>query len=75
MVGLHADKGYRDVIFPPTYVYPLGNKQMFKPPYDTMPWNSDEKIEKMKNDLVRPETFAIHWWQCTWCSPAANVKD
>ncbi len=70
MILQHADKGLRDVIFPPTFVYPLGNQQMDQSPYDLMP-NNAAKLEKVKLETIKPETFATHWWESSWELPDA----
>ncbi len=68
MVLRHANTGYRDIIFPPTFFYPLGVEQMLRKPYASMA-DTNEKLEKLKRDTVKPESVAIHWWDGSWKLP------
>lgn len=66
----NADKGYRDIIFPPTFFYPVGNMQMNVEPYSTIK-NLIKRMKSVKKDSIRPETIAIHWWDGSWTLPHA----
>ena len=61
----NADKGYRDIIFPPTFFYPIGNAQMHIERYKELN-TIEEKIAQAKKDSCKPETIAIHWWDGSW---------
>ncbi len=74
MTYKHMGKGYRDIVFPATFFYPLGVYQMKKTPYAYMPFNNTT-LEKVKKDLVKPETIAIHWWDGSWELPSAVLKN
>lgn len=64
----NADKGYRDIIFPPTFFYPVGNKQMFSKTYRKI-HNPAKKLARIKQDACKKETIAIHWWDGSWYKP------
>ena len=68
MILQHADKGYRDLVFPSTFFYPLGAAQMHKKPYSSMPDNL-VKLEKLKQDTIKSESIATHWWEGSWKLP------
>ncbi len=73
MVLMSANKGHNDVIFPPTYFYPVGNMQMHAKEYAHIT-NPLEKLETLKKDCLRPESVAVHWWDGSWTLPDAWVK-
>lgn len=73
MTFKHMNKGYRDMVFPSSFFYPLGVYQMRKKPYEYLPFNN-ATLEKVKKDLIRPETIAIHWWDGSWLLPSANLR-
>ncbi len=73
MAMKNMNKGYRDIIFPATFFYPLGLFEMKNKPYSLMPFN-DETLEKIKNDVIKPETIAIHWWDGSWTLPSAKLQ-
>ncbi len=73
MTFKHMNKGYRDMVFPSSFFYPLGVEQMRKYPYTYLQLNN-ATLEKVKRDLVRPETLAIHWWDGSWLQPSANLR-
>lgn len=51
-------KGYRDIIFPPTVLFPLGFFQA-----DTL---KGMDAEQMKVKVLKKESAAIHWWEGSW---------
>lgn len=72
IVLMKAGKEYRDIIFPPTFFYPVGNMQMHAEPYIHLV-NPLEKIDALKKLTYRPEAVAIHWWDGSWTLPDAWV--
>jgi len=61
----HADHGYHDIAFPPGYFYPLGvfqskNQKFFEK------YPEENFFEEVKNQVKKPETLAIHWWEGSW---------
>lgn len=67
MILTHAGKGYRDIILPPTFLYPLGINQKSKNNYLEMPL--EELCYDIKRDVSKPESIAIHWWEGSWKVP------
>ncbi len=66
MLLLHVDApGYRDIIFPATFFYPLGLHQMKKTSFDALP-TSKSKFDALKVHTCKPESLAIHWWEGSW---------
>jgi mannosyltransferase OCH1-like enzyme len=61
----HGGKEHKDIVLPPTYLYPLGLQQ----------WDFLKRFgyESIKRKVVQPETVAIHWWHGTWKGPSAKV--
>ena len=75
MVARHMNKGHRDIVFPPTFFYPLGIMQLQNDKaYENLPF-SDETLERVKRDVVKPESIAIHWWDGSWHGQAGMVAD
>lgn len=68
----YMNKGYSDMIFPPTFFYPLGARQLKTKPYVKMA--ADDTHEEIKNVVVKPESIAIHWWDASWAEPNANIS-
>ncbi len=70
----YANKGYRDIALPPSFVYPLGVYQIKK-----LNWSKELKNERFFDDIkakvIKPETIAIHWWDGSWIAPEATAKD
>lgn len=63
----YADKkGYKNIIFPPTFFYPLGYSQAKYLGYPIAP--------VLKRKTSKPETVAIHWWAGSWRRPQAHVQ-
>ena len=52
----YTNKMFKDIVFPPSFFYPLG--------YDQIKELSPE--EKNKKQFVKPESIAIHWWGSSW---------
>ncbi len=71
MVLMHA--GENDIIFPPTFFYPVGNMQMQAKAYRDIT-NHSKKTKMLKKDCCRPESAAVHWWEGSWESPDAQAK-
>ncbi len=69
----YMNRGYKDMVFPATFFYPLGVLQMQKEPYSYLPFN-DQTLERVKKDVIKPETIAIHWWDGSWGTPAAILR-
>lgn len=64
----HLDKCTRDIVFPPTVLYPLGyehSKELFQEGLNR---------KEIKARIVKPESIAIHWWEGSWKKPAAKVS-
>lgn len=58
--------GNRDIIFPPTFFYPLGFSQarfLHFPP-----------AHILKIQVFKPESVAIHWWAGSWRLPSGRVR-
>ena len=72
MTFKHMNRGYRDIVFPASFFYPLGCGQMRRSPYAGLPI-SEPTLNMIKKDLVKPETIAIHYWDGSWKKPSANV--
>lgn len=71
----NANKGYIDIAFPPTFFYPLGVYQIENESWIEK-FSAENFLKKVKKEVVRPETIAIHWWDGSWMLPAANdVQD
>lgn len=69
----YANKGYRDILLPPTFVYPLAiyppkakGHLSSKQGYLAHLMNTEEGREEIKESVVRPESIAIHWWEGAW---------
>ena len=62
MVIKNMNQGYRDMVFPPTYFYPLGARQLRENRFAKLPMTED-CFEVIKNSVVKPESIAIHWWR------------
>lgn len=65
-----ADQGYRDIIFPASFFYPVGNLQMNIKPYNQI-LDVNKRMEVIKQEACKPETIAIHWWDGSWTLPDA----
>ncbi len=72
MILLHANKGFCDLVLPPTFFYAL-SPLIYGNLYTDLP-NSEERFEKLKQATRRPESAAIHWWEGSWDKPEAWVK-
>ena len=64
----YMNLGFKDMIFPPTFFYPLGVFQMNKGSFAGMSFN-EETFEYIKRAIIKPETIAIHWWDSSWTGP------
>ena len=64
----HGNKGYRDVIFPPSFFYTVGIIQMYQEPYLSA-IHMDYKFELLKRGTCKPEALAVHWWEGSWTIP------
>ncbi len=73
MVMRSMNKSHKDIVFPPTFFYPLGVHGMKRKAYRSLPM-TDETLERIKNDVIKPETLAIHWWDGSWTEPDANIQ-
>ncbi len=65
----HAHTGYRDVILPCSYFYPLGMYQIENELSHLVAGN--DPFETIKKAVLKPETLAIHWWETSWDAPEA----
>ncbi len=65
--------GFKDVVFPPTFFYPLGVFKMKKEKYPPFPI-PHEQLETIKEQVLKPETIAIHWWDGSWALPDAILR-
>ncbi len=65
----HAHKGYRDVILPCSYFYPLGMYQIETELSHLL--DGPDILENIKKAVVKPETLAVHWWEGSWNIPEA----
>jgi inositol phosphorylceramide mannosyltransferase catalytic subunit len=67
IVKKYADTGYKDIIFPPSFFYPLGiDYRVFLP---------NELSERaLRKAILRPESAAIHWWGGSWHEASAFVR-
>ena len=74
MILEHANKTHCDMLFPPTFFYPVGNVQMQDDYYMQIadPW---QKMKALKRNCCKPETLAIHWWDGSWTLPQSWVRD
>lgn len=52
----YTNPNFRDIAFPPSFVYPLGH---LLPPQALT-------FEAIKKSVIKPESFAIHWWESSW---------
>ncbi len=65
MFYLYANRTHRDIAFPSSFLYPLPVYYMGRP-------HSGEKIvtqallKKVKSEVVKPESIAVHWWEASW---------
>lgn len=57
-----ANKNYLDIALPPSFLYPLGLKQVHRLQYAT--------ANVLKQKVCKPESIAIHWWTGSWKKPA-----
>ncbi len=73
VILMHAGKQHRDIIFPPTFFYPVGNMQMHVKPYISIK-HFETKLKVLKRDCCHPESAAIHWWEGSWELPDAQVR-
>ncbi len=71
MILMHAHKGYRDVIFPPTFFYPLGYRQAQQIRASE---KDPHRFEKIKKLVAKPESIAIHWFDGSWTTADGYVK-
>lgn len=53
-----AKKGFKDIVFPPIILYPLGLCQI--------QGFNNKNADYVKSHVVKPETVAIHWWEGSW---------
>ena len=67
MVYEHANKGYRDILLPPTFVYPLAiyppkpkGRMSKKQGHLAHLMNTEEGREEIKRIVLKPESIAIH---------------
>ncbi len=58
---------HRNIIFPPTFFYPLGFHQAKHLGYPI--------ATVLKGKVSKPETLAIHWWAGSWRKPQAHVPE
>lgn len=61
-----AGKYYKDIALPPTFLYPLGLAQ----------WDYLRRYgyEKVKEQVLKTESAAIHWWHGSWKAREAYVE-
>ena len=72
MILQYADKGgFRDIIFPASFFYPVGFMQMHLPPFVTIE-KFERKLHSLKKHFCTTETSAIHWWEGSWID--AGIK-
>lgn len=64
----YLDKGTKDIVFPPTFFYPLGYAQVRKLSRQGL------DFEAIKKKVLKPESVAIHWWDGNWLKPNAQLK-
>lgn len=69
----HANKGYVDIAFPPTFFYPLGVYQINNQNWTTN-FSRERFLDEVKKEIIKPETIAIHWWDGSWTLPEANEQ-
>ena len=72
MILAFADKGYKDIVLPPTFFYPLAIYPS-KPKGGSLEQGSlahlmtaPEGREEIKRLVNKPESLAIHWWEGSW---------
>ncbi len=60
----HLGKETRDIVFPPSFLYPLGftNARLF--------FSKGLSYEAIKQKVLKPESLAIHWWDGSWLGQA-----
>lgn len=69
----HMNKGHRDIVLPPSFLYPLGTSQMRRGAYKYLPF-SEKTLDIIKKGVIKPETIAIHYWDGSWKRPGANAR-
>ena len=53
-------QGYKDIVFPPSFFYPLGYY------YAKEALRVGMTLEEIKKRCIKPESMAIHWWEGSW---------
>lgn len=73
MVLNNANKGFNDILLPPTFFYPLAiyppkAKGVFSKKQGDLAhlMTSEEGMEEIKRIVSKPESVAIHWWEGAW---------
>jgi mannosyltransferase OCH1-like enzyme len=67
IVKKYVGTGYKDIVLPPTFFYPLARHYR-----QFLGKHVPEK--KLKKAILKPESVAIHWWGGSWKQPAAFIK-
>lgn len=66
MTFKYMNKDYSDMVLPSTIFYPLGVWQMWKEPFKSLSLTEDKTFEIIKNEVIKPESVAVHWWDGSW---------
>lgn len=74
MTCKHMNNEYRDIVFPSSFFYPLGVKQLKNGSYAKLPF-CDKTLTLIKQETVKPETIAFHWWEGSWGNSQAILNN
>ena len=70
----HMNKDHKDMVFPPSFFYPLGVFEMKYGTFGGLPFCEDT-LAFIKKKVSKPETAAIHWWDSSWTHPMQRLNE